>query len=136
VKPQAIYTAVYDSYSAERLRLLGFALNEGLQLYADNQLAIISLDDSVLQRFKFKRGDTEGLVNYPLSIKSVKVSILLTEKDGKIKMSFRSKGEQAVNGFARDHFEGGGHINAAGGISHIGMKATLAKIESLIDELV
>ncbi|MAY84773.1 MAG: phosphoesterase [Flavobacteriales bacterium] len=135
VQPQNVHAAVYDSYSAERLRLLGYALNEGLKLYENDKLAIISLDDSVLKKFQFKRGDTEGLVNYPLSIKSVKISILLTEKDGKIKMSFRSKGDMAVNGFARDHFDGGGHINAAGGISHIGMQATIEKIEGLIDEL-
>jgi phosphoesterase RecJ-like protein len=135
VKPSEIHGRVYDSYSAERLRLLGYALNDGLKLYANDQLAIISLEDEVLKRFQFKRGDTEGLVNYPLSIKSVKVSILLTEKDGKIKMSFRSKGDLAVNGFAKAHFGGGGHINAAGGISSLGMKVTIEKIESLIDQL-
>jgi len=136
LKPQIIHSLIYDSYSAERLRLLGYALNEGLKFYANEQLSVISLDDSVLKRFHFKRGDTEGLVNYPLSIKTIKVSILLAEKDGKIKMSFRSKGDLAVNGFANRHFEGGGHINAAGGISHIGMQATIEKIEGLIDELV
>lgn len=135
VKPSEIHGRVYDSYSVERLRLLGYALNEGLSLYAEDQLAIIALDDKTLKRFQFKRGDTEGLVNYPLSIKSVKVSILLSEKDGKIKMSFRSKGDTAVNGFAKQYFDGGGHINAAGGISSLGMEATVEKLESLIDQL-
>lgn len=135
VKPSEIHGRVYDSYSAERLRLLGYALNDGLRLYAHDQLAIIALEAKVLKRFQFKRGDTEGLVNYPLSIKSVKISILLTEKDGKIKMSFRSKGDLPVNGFAKAHFGGGGHINAAGGISSLGMQTTIEKIESLIDQL-
>jgi len=135
VKPEQVHSRVYDSYSAERLRLLGYALNEGLKLYRDQQLAIIALDQKLLAQFNFKRGDTEGLVNYPLSIKSVKVSILLTEKEGKIRMSFRSKADLAVNEFARDHFDGGGHINAAGGIYHGGMPEALAKLESLIDDL-
>lgn len=135
VEPHIIHARVYDSYSAERLKLLGYSLNEGLKLYKDQQIAIISLDAEVLKRFHFKRGDTEGLVNYPLSIKSVKIAILLTENDGKVKMSFRSKGDLAVNTFAAEYFSGGGHINAAGGISDQSMKETLIKLESHLSEL-
>lgn len=135
IEPDLIYRRVYDSYSAERLKLLGYSLFNALKLYEDERIAIIPLSAEELSRFNFKRGDTEGLVNYPLSIKSVLVSILLTEKDGLIKMSFRSKGDIAVNQFANKYFEGGGHLNAAGGVSKIGMQETLKKIEDNIAEV-
>ena len=136
VEPDKIYREVYDSYSSERLKLLGYALYESLKLHLNEQVAIIALSSTELRKFNFKRGDTEGLVNYPLSIKNVKVSILLTEKDGLVKMSFRSKGEIAVNHFAKKYFSGGGHLNAAGGIGDSDMPSTVSKLESLLEELI
>ena len=106
-----------------------------LKLYEENRIAIIPLSAKELSSFNFKRGDTEGLVNYPLSIKSVLISILLTEKDGMIKMSFRSKGDIAVNLFAKKYFSGGGHLNAAGGVSHEGLESALKKLEDHLAEL-
>jgi len=135
IEPDKIYRQVYDSYSSERLKLLGYSLYKALKLYHEEQIAIIALDAEELSTFKFKRGDTEGLVNYPLSIQKVQASILLTEKDGLIKMSFRSKGEIAVNLFAKKYFNGGGHLNAAGGASDKSMKETLNILEAHIAEL-
>lgn len=136
VQPDLIYRHIYDSYSAERLKLLGYALYKAMKLYQNDQLAVIALDADELKNFNFKRGDTEGLVNYPLSIKSVQVSILLTEKDGLVKMSFRSKGEIPVNDFAKKYFGGGGHFNAAGGACKDTMAATLNILETNMSELI
>jgi bifunctional oligoribonuclease and PAP phosphatase NrnA len=94
--------------------------------------AYIALTDGELKRFNYNKGDTEGLVNYPLSIKGNKLSALFTEADGKIKISFRSKGKFDVNQFARKYFNGGGHINAAGGRSELNMHDTIERFLDLI----
>jgi phosphoesterase RecJ-like protein len=132
VEPASIHQAVFDSYSADRLKLLGFALNERMKLYPNYKAAIIALSEKDLERFNFKRGDTEGLVNFPLSIKNVVMSILITEKDKKVKMSFRSKGDFKVNEIAATYFNGGGHLNAAGGLSDYSVKGTVEKLEEII----
>ena len=86
-----------------------------------------------LNKFDYQKGDTDGIVNLALSIKGLKAAIFLSEKDGLIKMSFRSKGkENPVNGLAADHFNGGGHANASGGASELSMDETLHKLKSLI----
>ena len=135
VDSSKIYELVYDSYSIDRLKLLGYSLSDGLKIYKEKKLAIIALNAKELKKFNFKKGDTEGLVNYPLSIKDIDYSILLTEKEGRVRMSFRSKGSNAVNEFAKKYFNGGGHINAAGGISDLSVQKTIEKIESLMDSL-
>lgn len=127
-----IYQRIYDSYSENRIRLLGFALKDKLNLYHDYSTAIINLTEKELSQHDYKKGDTEGLVNYPLSISWVKMSILLTQKDGLIKMSFRSKGNLEVNQIAKEHFEGGGHVNAAGGRFIGTMEDALVKLEETI----
>lgn len=132
VEPANIQQAIFDSYSADRLKLLGFALNERMKLYPNYKAAIIALSEKDLQRFNFQRGDTEGLVNFPLSIKSVVMSILITEKDKKVKMSFRSKGDFKVNEIAATYFNGGGHLNAAGGLSDYSVEGTVEKLEEII----
>lgn len=134
VQPALIHQSVFDSYSADRLKLLGFALNQRLKLYSKYKTAIISLSEKDLQRFNFQRGDTEGLVNFPLSIKNVVMSILITEKDKKIKMSFRSKGSFKVNEIAAKYFNGGGHLNAAGGLSDYNLKQTVEKLEEILPQ--
>lgn len=134
VDPSYIYQKIYDSFSIDRLKLLGFSLNERMNIYPDFHTGIIYLSDQDLKRFNFKKGDTEGLVNYPLSVGEVNFSILITEKDGKVKMSFRSKGSFSANGFAGSHFNGGGHVNAAGGISDLSVDKTVEKIEMLLEK--
>ncbi|MEQ8909773.1 MAG: bifunctional oligoribonuclease/PAP phosphatase NrnA [Vicingaceae bacterium] len=132
--PTFIHSQVYDSYSPDRLKLLGFALHEKLTLLPQFHTAIIALTEKDLQRFNFQKGDTEGLVNFPLSIKEVNMAILITEKDGKVKMSFRSKGNFAVNQLSGRYFNGGGHLNAAGGISKVDVPKTVEQIVEILPE--
>jgi phosphoesterase RecJ-like protein len=129
-----IHKLVYDTFSESRLRLLGYCLSEKLVVLPEYHTAYIWLTRKELNRFNFKTGDTEGVVNYALGIKGIKFAALFTEKENKIRISFRSTGNFEANVFARTHFEGGGHKNAAGGDSFIPMKETLKKFEQLLIE--
>lgn len=117
VRNDWVYDKIHDNNSVSRLKLLGYCLNEKLEVLPEFNAAYICLDKEELKRFNFQKGDTEGVVNYALSIKGVKVAAFFVERDGIIKISFRSKGDISVNQLSRDHFGGGGHINAAGGAS-------------------
>lgn len=132
INVNSIYQQIYDNYSQDRIKLLGYALKDKLKLYPEYHTAIIDLSEKELNSFQFQKGDTEGLVNFPLSIGWVKMSILLTQKDGIVKMSFRSKGNFSVNELARKHFNGGGHENASGGMCKLSMNATLRKLEDIL----
>jgi len=136
--PSDIHSAVYDTYSEDRMKLLGYALSEKMVLLSGLPVAYIALNDVELKKFNFKKGDTEGLVNYPFSIKGIKVCVLFNEAvgEGCIKISFRSKGKIDVNKFARTFFSGGGHINAAGGKSVDSLENTVNKFIGLAKELV
>lgn len=127
----AIHQAVYDNYSINRLQILGHVLKT---MYVDTQrgFAIIALDQKTMQAFHCKSGDTEGLVNYPLSVKDIKLSIMLTERDDEVKLSFRSKGDIDVATFASQNFNGGGHFNAAGGSSKLLLEHTITRLKELI----
>lgn len=127
-----IHRLIYDNYSESRLRLMGYAFDKKLLMLPEYHTAIISFTKDELEQFNYKTGDTEGLVNYPLSIKSINMSIFMTERDGLIRLSFRSKGDFAVNQIAQKYFEGGGHKNAAGGNSYQTMEDTLEKIKSIL----
>jgi phosphoesterase RecJ-like protein len=133
IDAEKIHRSVYDNFSESRLRLLGYCLSEKMTLVPELETAFISLSKEELERFDFKTGDTEGIVNYPLSIKNVKVSILLTGRKNKIRLSFRSKGNFKVNRIAKDHFEGGGHDNAAGGDSYLSMDETIIKLLNVME---
>ena len=111
----AIYSAVQDNFSYSRMRLIGYCLNEKLKLVPETHAAYICLSQGEQDRFNYVKGDTESLVNFALSISAMKFSAFFTERDGIIKTSFRSKGDFDVNLFARKHWQGGGHKNAAGG---------------------
>jgi phosphoesterase RecJ-like protein len=114
----AVHNAIADDNSEHRLRLLGFTLNERLAVYPDMGLAVIALSRDDLKRFHFQPGDTEGFVNYGLSIRGIRMSALFLERDDMVKLSLRSKGTLAVDQLVKEHFNGGGHINAAGGQSN------------------
>lgn len=133
VRPQDIASKVYDTNSPERLKLLSRAL-ENMELFPDLNAAIIHLSQKDLQEFNFKKGDTEGFVNYGLSIQGIKLSVFLAEKDGLIKMSFRSKGDFDVNQVARKYFNGGGHINAAGGATSDSLEDTIKRLKDVLPE--
>lgn len=132
VKPEEIQRKIYNNFSQDRLQLLGFALNQRLLFHTEHATGIIYLKKEDLKQLNYQKGDSEGLVNYPLMVQSINFSILLSENDQKIKISFRSEGSFAANKFAEDHFEGGGHINAAGGVSYLSMEDTLEKIAQLL----
>ena len=129
-----IYGNIYDNFSADRMRLLGYCLNKKMEVYPELHTAFISLTKEELKEFNFAPGDTEGFVNYPLSIKGIRFSALFMEKDKQVKISFRSKGEFATNIFAEKHFSGGGHKNASGGSSEDSFKDTLEKFVKLLPQ--
>lgn len=117
VDKDEIYRRVYNNYSEDRLRLQGFVLCDKMQVMQDKSTAIITLTDAELRRFNYKKGDTEGFVNMPLQINGVLMSAFFREDTelGLIKLSFRSVGDVPCNRFSSDFFNGGGHMNAAGG---------------------
>ncbi len=130
-----IYNAVHDDNTENRLKLLGYCLSEKMQVFPQYHAALISLTQKEQDQFNFQRGDTEGIVNYPLSISGIKLSAFFAERDGVIKISFRSKGKFDVNVFARKYFSGGGHKNAAGGKSNETMLMVVEKFKQLITEI-
>jgi len=129
-----IHERVYDTYSEHRLRLIGYALTEKMKVFPELKSAYISLSQKELSQFNFKKGDTEGLVNYMLSINGIKFAILITEKVDNISLSFRSKEDFFVNKIANQHFNGGGHIYAAGGMLEIPLEDAIKKVESVIHQ--
>jgi phosphoesterase RecJ-like protein len=128
VNVDTTHQQVYDTYSEDRLRLLGYCLSEKLKVLNEYHSAYISLSKEELLRFNNQIGDTEGVVNYALSIKGIRLAVLLTEKDDRIRLSFRSKGNFSVNDLARKYFNGGGHMNAAGGDSFESLAMTEHKL--------
>ncbi len=131
-----IPTLLFDNNSYDRLQLMGRAL-QNMKLLSEFQTAYITLSQQELDTFNYVKGDTEGLVNYGLTIKGIIFAVIFIEhKDENIiKISFRSQGDFDVNAFARNHFNGGGHINAAGGKSNLSLKETVAKFENIIKSM-
>ena len=130
----AVHAKIYDGNTEDKLRLLGFCLSEKLVVFKDYKAAFISLTDSELKRYNYKKGDTEGVVNYALSIEGIKMAGFFVERDDEIKISLRSKGDFDVNVFCRKHFNGGGHANAAGGQSDLSLDETVTKFVQLLPE--
>jgi phosphoesterase RecJ-like protein len=136
VENTLIPTLLFDNSSYNRLQLLGRAL-QNMKVMMDHKTSYTSLTQEELNSFGYIKGDTEGIVNYGLSIKGIVFTAIFIEnkEEGIIKISFRSQGNFDVNQFARDHFQGGGHSNAAGGKSETSMEETLLKFESLAQNL-
>jgi phosphoesterase RecJ-like protein len=130
-----IHNNIYDTNSYSRLQLLGKALNN-LKVISEFRTAYITLSQAELDEFNFKKGDTEGFVNYALSLKGIIFAAIFIEsqQDQIIKISLRSKGEFSVNEFSRAHFNGGGHTNAAGGRSEDDMSTTIDKFISILPQ--
>ena len=127
-QPDAIHARLFDSNPLSRLKTFGYGLS-GAHLVASGRAAVLTLSLDDLERAGYVAGDSEGLVNWGLSVQGVAVSVLLREDAaGLIKMSFRSKGDRDVNEFARAHFAGGGHRNAAGGMSTLALAAAEAEL--------
>jgi phosphoesterase RecJ-like protein len=134
IDAENLHRLIYDNFSESRLRLLGHALSRKMLIIPELHTAIIALSKQDLTDFKYKTGDSEGIVNYPLTIKEINMAILLTERENLIRISFRSKGKFAVNQIASKYFEGGGHLNAAGANSYLSMEETISKIKTILAE--
>jgi len=132
VDGESIHRLVYDTYSEDRMRLLGFCLSEKLKVIHEYHTAYISLTKEELKRFNHKIGDTEGVVNFALSMEGITMAVLFMERNDNIKISLRSKGDISVNEIARKYYSGGGHFRAAGGNSYVSMKDTLDQFEKLL----
>lgn len=129
-----IHELVYDTMSEDRLRLQGFSINSRMEVLDEYATAIIALSKSDLERFNYQVGDTEGVVNFPLSMEKIKMSVLVTERQDQIRLSFRSKGNFSVHELANKYFKGGGHTNAAGGTLTCTFEEAVAKLKSVLPE--
>lgn len=131
-----IHNAVYDSSTYNSLQLLGRALSK-LKIVPSKKTSYTSLTSQELEDFQYVKGDTEGIVNYGLSLKGIVFTAIFIEhkEENIVKISFRSKGDFDVNQFARNHFNGGGHINAAGGKSFASLEETVHKFEGLVSQI-
>ncbi|MBR6167907.1 MAG: DHH family phosphoesterase [Paludibacteraceae bacterium] len=137
VQKDAIYDAVFNQYSIDRLRMTGFALYRKMRIYPEHHLALITLSADELELYHYKTGDTEGLVNMPLQISDIYYSVFMREERPKpgtpkprIRVSFRSQGDRPVNVWASEVFHGGGHANASGGE----LFGTLAQAVALLEK--
>ena len=127
-----LHRLIYDTYSESRLRLLGYSISDQLVVLHDYHTAFITLSSGDLQKFNHQIGDTEGVVNYALSIKDINLAALFMERDGIVKVSFRSKGNFSVDSFAREHFDGGGHRNASGANCTTTLADTVLKFRQIL----
>ncbi|MBG6185966.1 DHH family phosphoesterase [Flavobacterium sp. CAN_S2] len=136
VENTEIPSLLFDNSSFGRLQILGRAL-QNMKVITEHKTAYTTLTQEELNSFDYVKGDTEGIVNYGLSIKGILfTAIFIENKEEKIiKISFRSQGDFDVNQFSRDHFNGGGHRNAAGGKSEVSMEETIRKFEDLVTKL-
>jgi len=132
--PSEVARRIYDTNSIERLRLTGYVLSQKLQVLPELRTAYMALSWDELKRFGSQTGDTEGFVNYGLSVNGIRFAVLMYDRKEEIKLSFRSIGEFSVNEFARKHFDGGGHKNAAGGTSSLSLDDTLRKFLDLLPQ--
>jgi phosphoesterase RecJ-like protein len=128
-----VHNKIFDTNTPERLQLLGCALRN-MVILKEYNTAYISLRQEELDTYHYKKGDTEGFVNYGLTLEGIRLAVIFIEngEEGIIKISFRSEGDFSVNDFARAHFGGGGHLNAAGGRSFGSMEDTIVLFESLL----
>lgn len=129
-----IHRRVYDNYSESRVRLLGHSLLERLVVMKEFATSFIYLSKEDLDKFDYKQGDIEGIVNYGLSMNDIRFTALFSEREDRVRISFRSKGDFNVNDFARKHFSGGGHKNASGGNSYTTMEETITHFKMLLNQ--
>jgi len=134
INTEKIHSATYNNFSKNRMKLLGYCLNKKMEIFPEYRSAVIYISRSELKEYKFQPGDTEGFVNFPLSIENIIFSALFIEKKDIIKASFRSKGNFPANRFSRENFNGGGHLNAAGGESKMTMSKTVEKFKQLLKD--
>jgi phosphoesterase RecJ-like protein len=129
-----VHEALYDNYLENRLRFLGHVLTNRMQVFYELNTALIHVSKPDLLKYEIKTGDTEGIVNYPLSIQGIKLVGCVIDRDEERKWSFRSKGSFDCNTFARAHFNGGGHFNAAGGHSAASLQDNIETFKRVIQD--
>ncbi len=134
VNPSRIHKLVYDNNHLNRLRFLGFVLKDKLQVIPELHTAYIAITRDEIREYNVDTGDTEGIVNYALSIRGIVMGIVIIDRKDMVKMSFRSVGDFDVNAFARKYFSGGGHKNAAGGKSEVSLDETLVQVLNAVNE--
>lgn len=134
LRHEPIHQAIYDNYLESRLRFIGHALLNRMEVFYEYNAAMIAIPYADIQNFGLKTGDTEGLVNYPLSIRGIRLAALIIDRKEEVRISFRSKGDFDVNLFARKYFEGGGHMNAAGGRSSDSLPDTVERFKQALKE--
>lgn len=129
-----VHEALYDNFLENRLRFLGHVLSNRMEVFYELNTALIYVSKMELLKYEIKTGDTEGLVNYPLSIQGIKLVGCVIDRDEERKWSFRSKGSFDCNSFARKYFNGGGHFNASGGHDAASLQETIQKFRKAIKE--
>ena len=129
-----VHEALFDNYLENRFRFIGHILLNRMEIFYEYNTALIAVNQQDLIKYDIITGDTEGLVNYPLSIKGIKLAAIVIDRGEERKCSFRSKGNFDVNTFARKYFNGGGHFNASGGQSKEPLDAVVAKFKEALTE--
>ncbi len=133
INKDQIQQNVFESFTEKRLQFLGYALYKKMKILREWSAGYIYLSKEELKEFCFQKGDSEGLVNYPLSIKGIRVAALFLERENYIKISIRSKGNIPANEIMMKHFHGGGHLNAAGGEEYnLSLEETIEKFEKIL----
>ena len=128
-----IHEALFDNFSEARLRFTGNVLLNRMEVFYEYNAALIAVPQADLIKYDIKTGDTEGLVNYPLSIEGIKLAAIIIDRGEERKCSFRSKGDFDVNTFARTYFNGGGHFNAAGGATYDSLEKAVADFKKAME---
>lgn len=132
VEPDQVYTKVYDNNTIDRMHLMGYVLVDKLKQVGNIAASYISISEEEQARFNFQKGDSEGFVNFGLSVKGMKAAGFFRESEGFIKVSLRSKDDFDVNVIAREHFNGGGHRNAAGGRLDMSLEEAVAHFQKVM----
>ncbi|MDY6436132.1 MAG: bifunctional oligoribonuclease/PAP phosphatase NrnA [Bacteroidales bacterium] len=134
VNYQYIHSKIYNTFSENRMRLLGYCISNRMTVMNEFNTAYIYLTKKDLEDFDYQVGDTEGVVNFPLMIDSIRMAVLITERQGVIRFSFRSKDDFSVHEVARAHFNGGGHLNAAGGTLNCTIEQAIEKFLQVVPQ--
>ncbi|MBP6432146.1 MAG: bifunctional oligoribonuclease/PAP phosphatase NrnA [Ferruginibacter sp.] len=129
-----VHEEIYDNFLENRFRFIGNVLSNRMEVFYEYNTALIAIPQADLIKYDVKTGDTEGLVNYPLSIKGIKLAAIIIDRGEERKSSFRSKGDFDVNTFARKYFNGGGHFNAAGGFNKETLDEVVIKFKAAMKE--
>lgn len=135
INKDLIYSRVYDTYTEQRMRFMGYCLYEKMKIFPELKLGAIGITLEEQKKFGHKPGDTEGFVNLPFSVQGVEITALFTEKADHVRLSLRSRGDFSVNELARKYFNGGGHVNAAGGELKMTVDEAINTLYSRLKEL-